>query len=887
MRQCTPAYDAETMAMAAGTPRNYDQQHLVIRSKNKRLPPTSGPEAIADGRMLPKGPQGESGDANEYAPSDGPGPDEAGSDPPTSQEDRSERDVDEDDAEDPGEGQRGRIRNRSDRSTSSEEMTAGEDQPTAHTKRNLEGQVEESETVRQRIDEGTTETEERPDKFLAVRVEYVRSVNEIESFMRKELPRYHIDEEVELDELDELETAVGSENDDGSGFISEEEDEAPNDIPKWSHDVEEGPPKLDEKELEKVDGVSRQKEIERLTEMKVLKEMPEGADVSKFLSTKVVYDWRHREGEWRRRGRLVAREFRWLSSYDIASLFSPTGVASTVKLLSGLFVSSKRYTLGNIDVGDTYLMVEQDEPTVVEVDGRYYQLGFTLPGQRIGSSAWFGKLKGYLEEFGLKSDDGLPALFFKRPENGKQGMIVLSHVDDMELSASKEEFHRLVEFLKGKGLKVKVEGPMNEIEGSMSFLKRGFHATSEGNVEITMNSKYIEGLVEVLELEKAYTKKIPCPADNGRAFQAQKGGQDPLTAELHHVYRKGVGIPLYLAPERPDVMYVLKKLSTKLASPTNSDLEMLRHVAKYLKGTPDITLVHRKSYPGKSFRHAQESEETERNPYEQESLIEVISDSDWAADRESRQSVSCGAIMLNGNLIHFQSKRQKCVSLSSCEAETVAATSILSEAVFLRSLLTRILGKEPKMVLYSDSSSSRQLIARKGLGKARHLDVDLLWIQRIEDLKIKPIKGKDNPADLGTKSLTRDKIRKYMVTIGYVGDYLDEGEAVDTGEAEVRIVQRTGRFEDGRLQRIIQAVTMAVLVGLGEAYEERREGSSDEDQTAGLSMCTIAMAGLLFMCICRKVITAAVLLKGRLRAKAKRRRKEREEKMSATREVVR
>ena len=108
-------------------------------------------------------------------------------------------------------------------------------------------------------------------------------------------------------------------------------------------------------------------------EMNVLKEMPEGTDVSKykFLSTKVLYDWRHHEGEWRRRGRLVVREFRWLSSYDIASLFSSTGVASTVKLSSGLFVSSEGYTLGSIDVGDAYLMVEQEEPTVVEVDGRY------------------------------------------------------------------------------------------------------------------------------------------------------------------------------------------------------------------------------------------------------------------------------------------------------------------------------------------------------------------------------------------------------------------------------------------------------------------------------------------------------------------------------------
>ena len=75
-------------------------------------------------------------------------------------------------------------------------------------------------------------------------------------------------------------------------------------------------------------------------------------------------------------------------------------------------------------------------------------------------------------------------------------------------------------------------------------------------------------------------------------------------------------------------MYVLKKLSTKLASPTNSDLELLRHTAKYLKGTPDVCLVHRKSYPGKSFRGDQESDEKERNPYKEESLLEVISDSD-------------------------------------------------------------------------------------------------------------------------------------------------------------------------------------------------------------------------------------------------------------------
>ena len=105
-------------------------------------------------------------------------------------------------------------------------------------------------------------------------------------------------------------------------------------------------------------------------------------------------------------------------------------------------------------------------------------------------------------------------------------------------------------------------------------------------------------------------------------------------------------------------------------------------------------------------------------------------------------------------------------------------------------MLERILGVEPKLVMYSDSISSRQLIAPKGLGKVRHLDVDLLWIQRINCLVIKAIKGKDNPADLGTKSL--------------------------------RTSERKGRFDEAKVSRIIQAASTAILISLGEAKKKRK-----------------------------------------------------------------
>ena len=84
----------------------------------------------------------------------------------------------------------------------------------------------------------------------------------------------------------------------------------------------------------------------------------------------------------------------------------------------------------------------------------------------------------------------------------------------------------------------------------------------------------------MLQLEGAYPKRLSCRSDNGRFFQAKKGGMDPLSAEDRHTFRKGVEVLLYLAPERPDIMYVLMKLSTKLASPVEADLELLRYTAK-------------------------------------------------------------------------------------------------------------------------------------------------------------------------------------------------------------------------------------------------------------------------------------------------------------------
>ena len=69
------------------------------------------------------------------------------------------------------------------------------------------------------------------------------------------------------------------------------------------------------------------------------------------------------------------------------------------------------------------------------------------------------------------------------------------------------------------------------------------------------------------------------------------------------------------------------------------------------------------------------------------------------------------------------------------------------------------------MEVHSDSSAAIGIAARTGLGKMRHLQVHLLWVQehvRNKTFALLKVPGKENPSDLLTKHLGQDDIRKNM-----------------------------------------------------------------------------------------------------------------------------
>ena len=72
--------------------------------------------------------------------------------------------------------------------------------------------------------------------------------------------------------------------------------------------------------------------------------------------------------------------------------------------------------------------------------------------------------------------------------------------------------------------------------------------------------------------------------------------------------------------------------------------------------------------------------------------------------------------------------------------------------------------------LYTDSSGAKGIALRRGLGKLRHVDVHLLWLQfqvNAGVFKINKVDGKNNPADLMTKYLVQETMHKHMQRLRY------------------------------------------------------------------------------------------------------------------------
>jgi len=125
--------------------------------------------------------------------------------------------------------------------------------------------------------------------------------------------------------------------------------------------------------------------------------------------------------------------------------------------------------------------------------------------------------------------------------------------------------------------------------------------------------------------------------------------------------------------------------------------------------------------------------------------------------------------MLGPCCVKSWSKTQNTIAQSSAEAELIATVKAATEALGIISLAAD-LGIECSTRMHIDASAALGIVERRGVGRVRHLDVGMLWLQE-QQLKqvihMTKILGTENPADLMTKNLSRESIDKYSRMLGF------------------------------------------------------------------------------------------------------------------------
>lgn len=116
-------------------------------------------------------------------------------------------------------------------------------------------------------------------------------------------------------------------------------------------------------------------------------------------------------------------------------------------------------------------------------------------------------------------------------------------------------------------------------------------------------------------------------------------------------------------------------------------------------------------------------------------------------------------------------QRSNLLSLSTCEAEYVAATSCVCQAIWLRSLLKELhLFQEESTEIYIDNKSALAL-AKKPVfhDRSKHIDTRYHFIRECvtkKEVELKFVKSQDQVANIFTKPLKEDVFRRLRSLLG-------------------------------------------------------------------------------------------------------------------------
>ncbi|KAL0560154.1 hypothetical protein IC582_000548 [Cucumis melo] len=288
---------------------------------------------------------------------------------------------------------------------------------------------------------------------------------------------------------------------------------------------------------------------------------------------------------------------------------------------------------------------------------------------------------------------------------------------------------------------MKSEFEMSLVDEQSCFL--GLQTKQRSERMFISQEKYVKNLVKKFGLDQSQYKRTPV-ATHAKITKDTVG-----TAIDHKLYRSMIGSLLYLTASRPDIAYAVGTCAQYQSDPRTSHLNAVKRIIKYVHGTTDFGILYSYGTSSELVRYC---------------------DADWAGSADDRKSTSSGCFFLGNNLVSWLSKKQNCVSLSTAEAEFIAAGSGCTQMIWMKNMLNEYEIIQDVITLYCDNMSAID-ISKNPVhhSRTKHIDIRHHFIRDLIENKVitlQHVRSNSQLADIFTKPLDATTFEHLRACLG-------------------------------------------------------------------------------------------------------------------------
>lgn len=481
---------------------------------------------------------------------------------------------------------------------------------------------------------------------------------------------------------------------------------------------------------------------------KLVKPPPGAAIIKNRWVFKTKLDEQNRPIKYK--ARLVAKGFQQEHGVNYDETYAPVAHHKSIKLVMAL-VNELDLEFKQIDFVTAFLnapldyqiFMEQPEGMPTRGDGRVLLLLKALYGLKQASRQWNIELHNWLVQHGYQPITQDACIYVKRTKDGRM-IILCLYVDDTGVA-----YHIKDEaiWLADKAA-IAARFPITDLGDCRWMLGMEIRRDRAKGIMTISQQAYTERVLKQFDLLECRPRSLPM-AHNGELELTPRDGTPvkPLDAKGKQLYQSIVGSILYAAClTRMDLSHTTAKLAQFCAAPAEHHMLAAKHALRYLAGTRTLGLVFRRS--GNKII----------NPT-------VCPDASWISEIDTGRSHSGVITLINDNPIHWWSKRQSMVALSSTEAEYIAMGEAAKDAVWLREWLIAVLGVTApiNINIMCDNQAAIKIAANNtDSARTRHYSARHHYIRELihdNQLKIEWTNTRKQPADMLTKQLTEEKLR--------------------------------------------------------------------------------------------------------------------------------